>query len=180
MSQAQAIESKQIAAIRQDYQRAALDESEAGHDPIALFRRWFDEAVHAQVAEVNAFSLSTVNEAGRPSARILLLKGIEHDGFTFFTNYQSAKGQDIEQQCAVALVFLWAPLERQVRIEGFALKVSDEESDAYYRSRPLGSRLGAWASPQSTVIASREVLEAEEARYKAQWGDSPPRPPHWG
>jgi pyridoxamine 5'-phosphate oxidase len=180
MSQAQAIESKEIAAIRQDYQRAALDESEAGHDPIALFRRWFDEAVHAQVAEVNAFSLSTINEAGRPSARILLLKGIEQDGFTFFTNYQSAKGQDIEQQCAVAVVFLWAPLERQVRIEGFALKVSEEESDAYYGSRPLGSRLGAWASPQSTVIASRDVLEVNEARYKSQWGDSPPRPPHWG
>jgi len=110
MSQAQAIESKEIAAIRQDYQRAALDESEAGHDPIALFRRWFDEAVHAQVAEVNAFSLSTINEAGRPSARILLLKGIEQDGFTFFTNYESRKSQHILNNANVSLLFPWYPI----------------------------------------------------------------------
>ncbi|NBP33785.1 MAG: pyridoxamine 5'-phosphate oxidase [Betaproteobacteria bacterium] len=174
------LERSAIADIRQDYRLAALNESDAGDDPIALFRRWFEEAVQAQVNEVNAFSLSTINAAGRPSSRILLLKGIEADSFTFFTNYQSNKGKEIELQNAVALVFLWAPLERQVRIEGFAIKVSEEASDAYFHSRPIGSRLGAWASPQSTVIASREVLQAEEARYNAQWGDRPPRPPHWG
>jgi pyridoxamine 5'-phosphate oxidase len=180
MDPQQNIERSAIADIRQDYRLAALNESDAGDDPMVLFRRWFDEALQARVNEVNAFSLSTINAAGRPSSRILLLKGIEDDGFTFFTNYQSNKGKEIELQNAVALVFFWAPLERQVRIEGFATKVSEEASEAYYHSRPIGSRLGAWASPQSAVIASRALLEAEETRYKAQWGQSPPRPPHWG
>jgi len=169
-----------IAAIRQDSRLAALNESDAGDDPMALFQRWFQEAVHADVTEVNAFGLSTINPAGRPSSRIVLLKGIESDGFTFFTNYQSDKGQQIQAHAAVSMLFLWAPLERQVRIEGFAVKLSEEASDAYFRTRPIGSRLGAWASPQSRVIPTRDYLEAEEARFKAQWGEDPPRPPHWG
>lgn len=180
MSSSPSLHPSEIAAIRKDYQLAALNEEDAGNDPMGLFRRWFDEAVHAQLTEVNAFSLSTMNESGRPSSRILLLKGIDAAGFTFFTNYLSQKGKHIEQHPAVAMVFLWAALERQVRIEGFAVKVSEQESDDYYRSRPLGNRLGAWASPQSQVIASREVLHEQQSQYEAQWGDDPPRPPHWG
>jgi len=170
----------EIAAIRKDYQFAELIEEEVGSDPFTVFRQWFDEAVHAQLTEVNAFSLSTINEAGRPSSRIVLLKGIDDIGFTFFTNYHSDKGRQIEAHAAVAMVFLWAPLERQVRIEGFAIKVSEQESDLYYRSRPIGSRIGAWASPQSKVIASRDVLSAQAAHFEAQLGEDPPRPPHWG
>ena len=165
---------------RRDYRRAELLESEAGEDPIALFCRWFDKATETDVGEANAFALSTIQPSGRPASRIVLLKGADSQGFVFFTNYESHKGEQIAQQDAVSMLFFWSQLERQVRVEGHALRLSGEESDRYYRSRPLGSRIGAWASPQSQVIDSRRVLEERMAQYQERFGDDPPRPPHWG
>jgi pyridoxamine 5'-phosphate oxidase len=167
-------------ALRRDYRRDELLEADAGPDPFALFRCWFSEALEAGIDEPNAFALSTVMTSGRPSSRIVLLKGADNEGFVFFTNYESSKGEQIAGQDAVSLLFFWAPLERQIRIEGYAVKLDDTESDAYFRSRPLGSRIGAWASPQSRVIESRAVLEDLAAYYQAHFGDNPPRPPHWG
>jgi len=167
-------------SLRRDYRRAELLEAEAGLDPFVLFRRWFNEALEAGTDEPNAFALSTVMASGRPTSRIVLLKGADTEGFVFFTNYESSKGRQIAGQDAVSMLFFWAPLERQIRIEGYAVKLNETESDAYFRSRPLGSRIGAWASPQSQVIESREVLEDLAAHYQARFGDNPPRPPHWG
>jgi len=166
--------------LRRDYRRSELLEALAGPDPFALFRRWFDEALEAGIDEPNAFALSTVMASGRPSSRIVLLKGADTEGFVFFTNYESSKGDQIAEHDAVSMLFFWAPLERQIRIEGYAVKIVETESDAYYLSRPLGSRIGAWASPQSRVIESREVLERLAAHYQSRFGDNPPRPPHWG
>jgi pyridoxamine 5'-phosphate oxidase len=169
-----------IADLRENYTRGGLSEADAGADPIALFRAWFDAAVAAGLPEPNAMTLATVGPDGRPSARVVLLKGLD-DGFTFFTNYDSRKSREIAGNPRVALAFLWHQFERQVRVEGVAERVSPAESDEYYRSRPLGSRLGAWASPQSEVVASREVLERGHAELQAKHADGDvPRPPHWG
>ncbi|MFT4101907.1 MAG: pyridoxamine 5'-phosphate oxidase [Burkholderiaceae bacterium] len=169
-----------IADLRRDYRSASLDEADAGDDPMRLFERWFDAARQARLPEPNAMTLATVGADGRPSARIVLLKGLDPDGFCFFTNYDSRKGREAQAHGFAALVFLWDELERQVRVEGRIRRVSAQESDEYYRKRPLGSRLGAWASPQSQAIPSREWLEAREAELRRQLGDDPPRPAHWG
>jgi len=169
-----------IADLRRDYRMAALDESMSGQDPIALFQGWFDDAVAAQIPEPNGMTVVSVDAHSRPSARILLLKGVDHRGFTFFTNYASRKGQEFAACPHAALVFWWPDLERQIRIEGDAHPIEESESDLYFASRPLGSRLGAWASPQSQVIPNRQVLEASEAEVRSRFGENPPRPPHWG
>ncbi len=170
-----------IADLRRNYTQGGLSEADAGSDPVALFGRWFAAALESKLPEPNAMTLATVGPGGKPSARVVLLKGFDERGFTFFTNYDSRKGCEIAGNPHVALVFLWHEFERQVRIEGTAAKVSAEESDEYYRVRPLGSRLGAWASPQSTVISGRDVLEAEHAALLAKHADGEvPRPPNWG
>jgi pyridoxamine 5'-phosphate oxidase len=169
-----------IADIRKDYQLAALDEAVTGDDPLLFFAKWFNEAVNAKAGEVNAFTLATVDAANKPHARIVLLKGLDDKGFVFFTNYDSAKGHNIADNNNVAAVYFWMELERQVRVEGIIEKVAPEESDAYFQSRPEGSRLGAWASPQSSTIATRNILDENYKRYEAQFGADIPRPPHWG
>lgn len=170
-----------IAHIRKDYQKAALDESHAGNDPIVFFSKWFAEAIKAETEEVNAMTLATVAADGQPHARIVLLKGLQDSGFVFFTNYESAKAKDIAAQPKVSLVFFWKELERQVRILGEAHKLSDAENDAYYHTRPYGSQIGAWASPQSRVIADRAVLENSYEQYEKQYSpETIVRPPHWG
>lgn len=170
-----------LADLRKDYGLAGLSEADAGDDPFALFRRWFDAALAAELTDPNAFILATSTPDGKPSARAVLLKNLDDRGFTFFTNYDSRKGNEIAANPHVAACFLWHPLERQVRIEGVAEVVTATESDDYYRVRPLGSRLGAWASPQSAVIAGREFLEEQHAALKAKFPDGePPRPPNWG
>ena len=170
----------QLADLRRTYVLGSLNESEVAADPMAQFKRWFDEAVTAKLPEPNAMTLATVGADGQPSARIVLLKGIDEKGFTFFTNYESRKGLDLAANPRAALLFHWVQLERQVRVEGRVEKVDDGESDAYYASRPLGSRLGAWASEQSREVAGRDVLEQRESEYRAKFGENPPRPAHWG
>lgn len=170
----------QLADLRRSYVLGSLDESDVAAEPIAQFHRWFDEAVTSKLPEPNAMTLATVDASGQPSARIVLLKGMDARGFTFFTNYLSRKGLDLDANPRAALLFHWVQLERQVRIEGRVEKVSDTESDAYYVSRPLGSRLGAWASEQSRVVPDRATLEQREATYREKFGEEPPRPPHWG
>ena len=170
-----------IADIRTDYQLASLDESVVGLDPFLFFRRWFEEAMEAAVTEVNAMTLATCDTQGKPHARIVLLKGIEEGGFVFYTNYQSHKGRQLSESPQAALVFFWPELQRQVRIEGVVRKVSPEASDAYFQSRPVGSRIGAWASPQSAEIDGRSVLESREQEYSERFADGTiPRPEHWG
>jgi len=171
-----------LADLRRDYTLAGLTEAEAGDDPIALFRRWFDQAVAANLPEPNAFALATVGAEGGPSVRVVLLKHFDERGFDFFTNYESRKGRDIAENSRVAMCFLWHELERQVRVEGSAERIPEIESDEYYRLRPLGSRLGAWASPQSRVIPDRAYLELQQQELNAKYpdGSDPPRPPHWG
>jgi len=170
------------AQLRLDYQRAALDERDVDRDPFRQFARWFDEAVQARVPEPNAMSLATVDPDGRPSARVVLLKGADERGFTFYTNEQSRKGRALAREARAALLFFWPELERQVRIEGTVERVAGAEADAYFASRPRASRVGAWASPQSEPIADRVALErrfdAADERF-AGTGDVP-RPPHWG
>ena len=176
-----ALRTPHLEALRRDYSLAGLTEADAGGDPFALFRRWFDQALAAGINEPNAMVLATSTPDGQPSARAVLLKGLDERGFTFFTNYDSRKGREIEANPSVAAVFLWDELERQIRIEGECLRSSPEESDAYYRVRPLGSRLGAWASPQSAVISGREFLEAQHARLRERFGEGEPtRPENWG
>lgn len=170
----------QLADLRRSYVLYSLDESDVAPDPIQQFQRWFDEALTAKMPEPNAMTLATVDAEGQPSARIVLLKGLDANGFTFFTNYESRKGIDLAANPRAALLFHWMQLERQVRIEGIVEKVADNESDMYYASRPLGSRLGAWASEQSRAVAGRHVLEEREAEYRARFGENPPRPSHWG
>jgi pyridoxamine 5'-phosphate oxidase len=169
-----------LAQMRKSYEQAALDESHVHPQPVEQFHQWFDEAVKAQALEPNAMTLATVGATGRPSTRVLLLKGADERGLVWFTNYNSRKGQDLAGNPFAAMQFFWGELERVVRIEGRVERVSDAESDDYYRSRPLGSRIGAWASPQSQVLASRADLEAAWAAQQASLGEDPPRPPHWG
>jgi pyridoxamine 5'-phosphate oxidase len=171
---------KSIADLRKNYERAELDEQSAASVPLQQFDRWLTEAIDAKLPEPNAMTLATVDASGRPSARIVLIKDYDARGFVWYTNYRSRKGRELEHNPHAALLFHWVELERQVRIEGTVGKVSAEESDAYYASRPLDSRLGAWASPQSEVIGSRAELVASAARYGAQFLLHPPRPPHWG
>lgn len=168
-----------VADLRQSYEKNELLESSALASPFDQFARWFSEAQAAGVAEPNAMTLATVNAQGRPSARTVLVKGYDEAGFTFFTNYESRKGQDLAANDFAALLFFWQPLERQVRIEGRVEKVSAEVSDAYFDSRPVGSRLGAWASEQSRPT-TREALQAREAAFAEKFGQTPPRPAHWG
>ena len=165
---------------RKSYERGALEEAEAALDPLRQFEAWMDEAFAAKVPEPNAMTLATVGADGRPSTRIVLIKGFDARGIVWFTNYDSRKGQELSAHPFAALQFHWVELERVVRIEGDVERVDDAESDAYFASRPLDSRLGAWASPQSQVIASRGVLVANAARYATKFLLNPPRPPHWG
>lgn len=169
-----------LAQMRKSYERAALDESHVLTDPMAQFQRWFDDAVHAKVDEPNAMTLSTASPQGRPSSRILLLKGVDETGLVWYTNYNSRKGQDLAANPYAAMQFFWHELERVVRIEGRVERVSEQESDEYYKIRPLGSRIGAWASPQSKVLSSREELESAWSDLQTRLGEDPPRPPHWG
>jgi pyridoxamine 5'-phosphate oxidase len=169
-----------IASLRKSYEKAELDESASAADPLQQFQRWFDEAVSSQVPEPNAMTLATVGEGGRPSTRIVLIKGFDARGFVWYTNYESRKGHELAAHPVAALQFHWVELERVVRIEGRVEKTSAEESDAYYATRPLDSRLGAWASPQSQVISSRAVLVTGAAAAAARHLMNPPRPPHWG
>ncbi len=167
--------------LRTHYTRGALLESEAPADPLDLFRDWFDEALAAQVPEPNAMTLATVGASGQPSARIVLLKGLEADRFEFFTNYESRKGHELALQPHASLLFFWATLERQVRIEGEVARLDAAASDAYFDARPRESRIGAWASAQSSVIEDRAVIETQYAGYEARFAQAnPPRPPHWG
>lgn len=169
-----------ITKLRKDYKLAALSETEVDVDPFKQFEKWFAEALRTQLPEPNAMTLATADRAGRPSARIVLIKEVDTHGFVFFTNYQSRKGQDLAQNPHAALLFHWVELERQVRIEGQVEKVNNEESEAYYRSRPLLSQIGAWASPQSQEIPDREFLETRMTHYQNTYGEQPPRPSHWG
>ena len=170
-----------IAALRRDYAMAALREAEAHADPVRQFESWFADAVAAQVPEPNAMTLATATRDGVPAARIVLLKGVDGQGFVFYTDYRSRKGAELTENPLAALVFLWKEIERQVRISGSVSRVTPAESEAYYRSRPLGSRLGAWASHQSAVIASRDELEDRLRDVTARFVDGDvPLPPHWG
>lgn len=171
----------QIADIRKDYRLQTLDEAEVAVDPIQQFGVWWQEALQSEIVEVNAMTLATANEQGIPSARIVLLKGFDERGFVFFSNYESQKAGDLQVNPLASLVFFWKELERQVRISGRVEKVTELESDQYFQSRPEGSRIGAWASPQSTVITSREVIEEKVAALQASFeGKEIPRPLHWG
>jgi len=169
-----------IADLRKSYERAELNEDASHPAPLQQFDQWLGEAISAQVPEPNAMTLATVGSDLRPSTRIVLIKGYDERGIVWFTNYDSRKGQQLAGNPYAALQFHWVELERVVRIEGAVEKVSDAESDAYFQSRPLDSRIGAWASPQSQVIAGRGVLVANAAKYGAQFLLNPPRPPHWG
>jgi pyridoxamine 5'-phosphate oxidase len=170
-----------IADIRRDYARARLDEADVSHDPFVEFARWFAEAQEAQVPEPTAMTLATSSPDGHPSARIVLLKGFDQRGFVFFTDYRSRKGMELESNPRAALVFWWGELERQVRITGGVALASHEESERYFKSRPLGSRLGAWASHQSRVIPGRAALEHDVRDVEARFPDGDvPLPPHWG
>ena len=171
-----------IADIRAEYSKHTLDISDVQGDPIEQFQLWFDEANKVEISEVNAMHLSTVNPNGMPSSRIILLKGIENNGFVFFTNYQSDKGKDLDANPAAALLFFWKELERQVRIQGHVEKISKDDSEQYFQSRPKGSQIGAWTSPQSTVIESRELLEEREKAIAEKYKDEEvsPNPEQWG
>jgi pyridoxamine 5'-phosphate oxidase len=169
-----------IADLRKDYQRADLSETDTVADPIVQFQQWFDDALRAEVPEANAMSVATVGEDGRPSSRIVLIKEINAQGFTWFTNYHSRKGRELLHHPFAALLFHWIELERQVRIEGRVERISAEESDTYYYSRPLGSQLGAIASQQSTPVDNREAIQAQLDAVTAEYGDHPVRPEHWG
>ena len=169
-----------LADLRKNYSLGSLDIADADPNPFRQFDVWFKQAIDAQLPEPNTMTLATVDARGRPSARIVLIKGVDERGFVFFTNYESRKGLELAQNPHASLLFYWIELERQVRIEGAVVKTSDAESDQYFASRPVGSRIGAWASEQSKVIESRAALEAREREFSAQYGDNPPRPPHWG
>lgn len=172
---------RSVADLRKEYTRSGLSESDALPDPINQFRHWFDEALAANLHEPNAMTLATATPDGRPFARIVLLKGYDGRGFVFYTNYEGRKARDLEANPNCALVFYWGELERQVRIEGRGVQVSDKESDAYFASRPRGSRLGAWVSEQSRTIESREKLEERLKELEEEYeGREIPRPPFWG
>ncbi len=170
-----------IADIRREYMLQELDEASAGDDPLIFFKKWFSEAEAAAITEINAMTLATADTGGLPHARIVLLKGLDQDGFVFYTNYDSAKGKELVTNPFACLVFFWKELERQVRIEGVVEKVKEEESDIYFQSRPEGSRIGAWASPQSREITHRNILDINYSKYQQEFSDIEiPRPPHWG
>jgi pyridoxamine 5'-phosphate oxidase len=169
-----------LADLRQEYMRAGLDEAHAHADPVVQFERWFHDAQAAGVPLANAMTLATASPSGAPSARVVLLKGVEQGGFVFYTNYLSRKGRELSARPLACLVFLWSELERQVRIEGKAALVPAAASDAYYGSRPLGARLSAWASAQSETVRDRAALEQAFAAAQAKYGERPPRPARWG
>ncbi|MEO0066330.1 MAG: pyridoxamine 5-phosphate oxidase [Bacteroidota bacterium] len=171
-----------ISDIRRDYMLKSFDETHAASDPFEQFRVWWEEATSADIDEVNAMTLATVDGNGKPAARIVLLKGYTPEGFVFFTNYESAKGQDLAINPNAALLFFWKELERQIRIEGKVEKIDPADSDSYFQSRPAGSRIGAWVSPQSKVIPDRAFLENNYNQLVTKYPDenSVPRPPHWG
>lgn len=171
-----------VADLRINYGKKSLNEDDVAQDPISQFGVWMEEAINAQIDEANAMLLSTISPDNQPEARVVLLKGLELDGFSFFTNYKSKKGQQLAYSPNAALNFFWKELERQVRISGEVVKLSDSESDAYFNSRPKGSRIGAWVSPQSEVIPNRAFLDIRLAELEEQYADTEviPRPPHWG
>ena len=169
-----------LTALRKSYEKDALDEQASASDPLDQFDRWMKQALEGQLPEPNAMTLATVGPDGRPSTRIVLIKGYDARGIVWYTNYDSRKGRELAHRPVAALQFHWVELERVVRIEGTVEKTDDAQSDAYYATRPLDSRIGAWASPQSQVIDSRAVLVTNAAKYAAQFMLSPPRPPHWG
>ena len=173
--------SNSIADIRTDYRMKQLLEVDAATDPYAQFGHWWLDAVESKIEEVNAMTLATANAEGYPSARIVLLKGYDRNGFVFFTNYNSQKGQDIAANPKACLLFFWKELERQVRIDGNIEKISAKDSEEYFQSRPVGSRIGAWCSPQSSVIANRSILENNVEHYSNKFNaQEVPRPEHWG
>jgi len=169
-----------LAELRKNYSLGSMDVADVDRNPFRQFDAWFAQAVDAKLPEPNTMTLATVDSRGRPSARIVLIKGVDERGFMFFTNYESRKGRELADNPHASLLFYWIELERQVRIEGTVVKASPAESDQYYESRPLGSRIGAWASEQSQAIESRTVLESREKEISAKYGEHPPRPPHWG
>ena len=169
-----------LTALRRDYKHARLDETDVRPDPVEQFRTWLEEALKAELDEPYAMTLATVDENQQPSARIVLLRGADERGFAFFTNYDSRKGNELAGQDRAALLFFWAPLERQIRIEGRVMRVSDAESDDYFARRPRGSCIGAWASPQSAVIPDRTWLERRVEDFNREHGNTVPRPPNWG
>ena len=169
-----------IADLRKSYERAELNEDVSQANPLGQFDQWLKEAIHSEVPEPNAMTVATVGSDLRPSTRVVLIKGYDMRGIVWYTNYESRKGRELAGNPYAALQFHWVELERVVRIEGVVEKVSDSESDDYFHSRPLDSRIGAWASPQSQVIAGRAVLVTNAAKYAAQFLLQPPRPPHWG
>lgn len=172
--------SNTLSDLRKSYEQGELDEAMAANEPLSQFKQWLDHALASAVPEPNAMTVATVGSDGRPSTRIVLIKSYDSRGIVWFTNYQSRKGQELAAHPFAALQFHWVELERVVRIEGRVEKVSEQESDTYFHSRPLDSRLGAWASPQSQVISSRGVLVANAAKAAVQHGLNPDRPPHWG
>ena len=171
-----------IADLRKDYSKASLDIADVLPDPMKQFEKWFNEAMNAQVMEPNAMNLATVSESGKPTSRIVLLKGIEDQQFVFYTNYQSVKGRELEKNPACALTFFWPELERQIRVEGTAERVDTSQSEAYFQSRPRGSQIGAWASPQSAIIDSRDILQERVTQLEKKFaGQSAlPKPNQWG
>ena len=171
-----------ITDIRREYAMASLDVASVNKDPVTQFSLWFDEALQGKVGEVNAMNLATINDSGRPSSRIVLLKGVEEGKFLFYTNYQSQKGRELEKEPACALTFFWPELERQVRVEGITQRVSSEKSDEYFKSRPRGSQIGAWSSPQSSPIKDRSILEerVKQIEQKFEGKETLPRPNQWG
>ena len=169
-----------IADLRKSYEKAELSESASHANPLQQFEQWLNEAISSQVPEPNAMTLATVGPQGRPSTRVVLLKGLDHRGLAWYTNYESRKGQDLAANPFAALQFFWPELERVVRVEGEVSQLTAAESDAYYRTRPLGSRIGAWASPQSQVIPSRSFLEETWAEEQSRQGEDPVRPAQWG
>ncbi len=170
-----------IADIRKDYKLKSLNEADIDSNAIRQFGLWWQDALDSEIDEVNAVTLSTATIDGKPSARIVLLKGYDENGFVFFTNYESHKGKELASNPQACMVFFWKELERQIRVEGIVEKISEKESDQYFLSRPAGSQLGAWASPQSTVIKSRDVIEETLKKYGARFSTQPvARPPYWG
>ncbi len=170
-----------IADIRREYQMQTLLEKDVDQDPFLQFNKWWDDAIKSELDEINAMTLATATVNGMPSARIFLLKSVSEEGFIFFTNYNSQKGKELFENPNACLVFFWKELERQIRITGKVKKVSAAESDEYFASRPEGSRIGAWASPQSSIIASREIIEGNIVMYQKQYADEEiTRPQHWG
>jgi len=166
---------------RHDYEKASLDESSVDPDPIRQFQAWFDQATESGLPEPNAATVASASTEGRPSARVVLIRGFDDRGFVFYTNYQSRKGRELEANPFASICFFWQPMERQVRIEGSVVRTSEAESDVYFQGRPTGSKLGAWVSNQSGVVLNREALESELEVIKGRFpGDEIPRPPHWG